>query len=106
MAQFVALGTHAPSECPGASRVMREAWQKIMATAPELRQQHSIQLLAGPLHLDPAHKIAAVIEAPNMEAVLAYFMETRLAQVQAMEVWRTTPLESLFQQAGDLEPLF
>ncbi len=106
MPQFVAMGTHAPSECPGASRVAREAWQKVIGTTQELRQKHNIRLVVGPLHLDPAHKIAAVMDAPNMEAVVAYLTETRLAEVQAMEVWSTTPLETLFQQAGNLEPLF
>jgi hypothetical protein len=104
MPVFVGIGTHTPSECPGASRVMREAWQKVMGTVEQLQEKHQIRLIAGPLHLDPAHKIAAVLDAPNMEALLDFLVESRLAELQAMEIWRTTPLDTMFQQAR--EPLF
>ncbi len=107
MPQYVAIGRHDPGECPGANGKMREVWQKILTEAPALRDQHGIKLIAGPLHLDPAHMILALLEAPSQDVVQDYLMASRLGQIQAMELYRGTDLMGLFgQAASNFPPLY
>jgi hypothetical protein len=108
MPQYVAIGTHDPSECPGASGRMREVWKKVLAEAPALREKHGIKLIVAPMHLDPTHMILAVIEAPSQDVVQDYLMEARLGQIQAMDLYRGTDLLGLFARAdsGGFPPLY
>src|SRR6266567_1069737 len=83
MPQYVAIGTHDPGECPGASGKMREVWKKVLAGAPAMRDKHGIKLIAGPMHLDPSHKVLALVEAPHQDALHDYLMESYLGAIQA-----------------------
>lgn len=106
MPQYAVIATHAPSECPGANGAMREVWKKLLGEAPAVRQKHGIKPVLGPLHLDPAHKLLIVYEAPNAEALLDYAMESHFGQIMDIEFWRTTPLDELFKQAEGQPPLY
>jgi hypothetical protein len=68
---------------------------------PAQREKHGVKVLVGPLHLDPAHKVLVVSEAPSAEALRDYLMQSRLAELQEFELYLTTPLETLFQDAPD-----
>ena len=99
MPQYVVIGTHLHSHCPGANGAARQAWQQVFADVPRLREQHGITPVVGPLHLDPAHKVLTVAEAPSAEALRDYLMQSRLAELQELELYPTTPLEALLQNA-------
>ncbi|GEM_PF-6137155 len=99
MAQYVMIGTHVHSHCPGANGTLRKAWQQVFAELPARREQHGVKLVVGPLHLDPAHKVLVIAEAPSAEALRDFLMQSRLVELQEVELYLTTPLETLFQNA-------
>ncbi|HTE84870.1 MAG TPA: hypothetical protein VK821_09055 [Dehalococcoidia bacterium] len=107
MPQYVGIGKHDPSECPGANGKMREVWKKVTAGAPAMHEKHGVKLVLGPLHLDPSHSILAVMEAPNQDAVQDFLIESRLGQIQSMELYRGTDLMALFAQGdASMPPLY
>ena len=106
MPQYIAIGTHEPSQCPGANRVMGQVFQKLLEAAPGIAQQHGVKVVLGPVHLDPAHKIMVLLEAPTQDSVQDLLQANRLGQVQAMELYRATPLADLFAANAGQEPLY
>jgi hypothetical protein len=106
MPQYIAIGSHEPSQCPGANRVMGEVFQKLLEAAPRIAEQHGVRVAMGPVHLDPAHKILIVLEAPTQDAVQDALLANRMGQIQAVELYRATPLPELFAKAQGQEPLY
>ena len=107
MPQYVAIGNHAPSECPGANGRVRDAWKKVVADAPSFHNKHQVKLVLGPVHLDPSHQVLAVVEAANQDAVQDFLIASRLGQIQDMSLYRGTDLGALFAQAeGSMPPLY
>jgi len=102
----IAIGKHDPGECPGANAKMREVWKKVIEGAPAVHAKHGAKLVVGPLHLDPSHTILAVMEAPNQDAVQDFLIESRLGQIQSMELYRGTDLMGLFAQSDSMPPLY
>ena len=99
MPQYVVLGTHAPSQCPGANGSMREIFRQLVEAAPGIAAQHGVTVVTGPVHLDPAHKVLVILEAANQDAVQDTLQANRLAQIQDLEVYRATPLPEMFAHA-------
>lgn len=107
MPQYVVIGNHAPSECPGANGKIRDAWKKVVGEAPTFQQKHQLKLITGPMHLDPSHQVMAVIEGPTQDAVQDFLAESRLSHLQDMRLYRGTNLTDLFASAeGGPPPLF
>jgi hypothetical protein len=106
MPQYIAIGSHEPSHCPGANRVVGEAFKKLLEAAPGIAEQHGVRVVMGPVHLDPAHKILVVLEAPTQDAVQDALIANRMGQIQAVELYRATPLPELFAKVQGQEPLY
>ena len=106
MPQYVVIGSHAPSECPGANGKVRDVWKQLLGATPALREKLGVKLVAGPMHLDPSHQILVLVEAPSQDVVQDFLMESRLGQVQAIQLYRGTDLMQLFATAEGLPPLF
>ncbi|MFI5266732.1 MAG: hypothetical protein ACHQ7M_05070 [Chloroflexota bacterium] len=107
MSKYVVFASHAPSQCPGASRQMGEVFQKLMADAPAIAAKHQVR--AGEiLHLGPSHRLMFTYEAPTADALNEYLIESRLADVQDLELYFGEELHGLIektQQLG-LQPLY
>jgi len=99
--QYLVIGTHAPEQCPGLNKRMSEIYRDLIAAAPAIGEKHGVKRIGPIQHMDPAHKIVVTLEGPNEDAVLDSLMENRLAQVQAVEIYRLTPLEDMFKRAGE-----
>ena len=106
MPQYIAIGSHEPSQCPGANRTMGEVFRRLLEDAPRIAEQHGVRVVMGPVHLDPAHKILVVLEAPTQDAVQDTLLANRLGQIQAVELYRATPLPDLFAKTQGHEPLY
>jgi hypothetical protein len=104
--QYIVIGSHEPSHCPGANRVMGEVFQKLLEAAPNIAARHGVQVVMGPVHLDPAHKVLVVLEAPTQDAVQDALIANRMGQIQAIELYRATPVPELFAKAQGQEPLY
>ena len=106
MTQYVVIGTHAPSQCPGANAAMRPVFQKLFQAAPAIAEKRGIKLVMPPMHMDPQHKIMVILEAPNQDVILDALHENRLAQIQDVEIYRLTALADLFARTGNSDPLY
>jgi hypothetical protein len=105
MPQYAVVATHEASQCPGANRTMRDVYQKVVQEAQGLQQKRGVKLALGPVHLDPAHKILVVAEAASQDTLVDHLMESRLAAIQYLEVYRLTPMEQLLGGTPP-EPLY
>ena len=87
---------------------MAEIWQQLIEAAPAIGQKRGVKRIGSVLHMDPAHKVAVTNEAPNEDALHDHLQETRLGQIQEIEIYRLTPLEDLFKQAAEWghQPLY
>jgi len=103
----VVFASHAPSHCPGANRQMGDIFMKIMSNAPAIATKHQVR--AGEvLHLGPSHRLLFAFEAPSADALNEYLIESRLADVQDLELYFGEEIHALIektQQLG-LEPLY
>ncbi|HZR99277.1 MAG TPA: hypothetical protein VFE37_11245 [Chloroflexota bacterium] len=106
MPQYVVIGSHEPSQCPGANRVMGEVFKKLLEAAPRIAEQHGVRVVMGPVHLDPSHKFLVVLEAPTQDAVQDALLANRIGQVQAVELYRATPVPDLLAKTQGQEPLY
>jgi hypothetical protein len=106
MTQYVVIGTHAPSQCPGANATMGPVFRKLFQAAPAIAEKHGVKRIMAPMHMDPNHKIMVVLEAPSQDAILDALRDNRLGQIQDVEVYRLTPMEELFNGGGSREPLY
>ena len=106
MPQYVVIATHEPSQCPWANRVMGEVFKQLIPAARGVAAQHGVKPVLGPVHLDPAHKLMVVLEAPTQDAVYDALLADRMSQIQAVEVYRATPLAEHFAKTQGQEPLY
>ena len=85
---------------------MREVWKKLLDGAGPIAEKHGVKRIGQPMHLDPAHKVMVMFEAPSQDAVQDTLAENRLGQVQNVELYRATDLFELFKMAEGLPPLY
>lgn len=104
MPQYAVISTHLHSHCPGANGAARQVFEKVEAQVPATGQKHGVRPVVGPLHLDPTHSILVIVEAASADAVYDFLMDSRLAEVQDTQVYRTALLAALLENAPD--PLY
>ena len=107
MAKYVVFASHGPSECPGASAQMGEVFGKLMANAPAIAAKYQVQ--AGEiLHLGPSHRLMFMFEAPSADALNEYLTESRLADVQDVQLFFGEELHGLIEKTErlGLQPLY
>ena len=106
MAQYIVIGSHTPGQCPGANGVMRSVMKQLLDAAPVIAERHGVKVAMGPVHLDPAHKIMVMLEAPSQDVVNDVLIENRLGQIQSIEIFRAVPLQDLMTRTQNQEPLY
>jgi hypothetical protein len=108
MPRFIIIATHAPSQCPGVNKQMGEIMQKVTEEAMRIGEKRGVKLLEPPIHLSPSHKIMAILEAPNADALNDHLFESRLMQVQDIEMYWAEPMPELMKKAEALgqKPLY
>jgi hypothetical protein len=86
---------------------MSEIFQKLMAEAPALATKHQVR--AGEiLHLGPSHRLMFMFEAPSADALNEYLIESRLEDVQDVELYFGEDLPGLIEKTErlGLQPLY
>jgi hypothetical protein len=107
MPQYVILADHPPDICPSSNaRSRARAIDGLGQSLPQLSKEAGVTFLTGPLHLDPGHRTVAVVEAPNIEAVVQLVNATGLSQWNTVEVCPTTPVAEMMANVGDFPTLF
>ncbi|MBV9325888.1 MAG: hypothetical protein JO352_19130 [Chloroflexi bacterium] len=107
MPKYVVVASHDPSGCPGASAQMGELFGKLMANGPKIAAKYQVQ--AGEiLHLGPSHRLMFMFEAPSADALNEYLIESRLADVQDVQLYFGEELHGLIEKTErlGLQPLY
>lgn len=107
MPKYIVFASHAPSQCPGANRQMGGVFQSLMTRAPEIAAKHQVRQ-GDVVHLGPAHRLMFSYEAPSADALNEFLIESRLADVQDLELYFGEDLHALIQKTEQLglEPLY
>jgi len=92
MPQYVILTDHSPDICPSSNNKSRaRAIDGMGQQLQTLAADAGITFTTPLLHLDPSHRMVAVVDAPNIEAVTELAYATGLTQWNTVEVYPVTP---------------
>ena len=65
-----------------------------------------MQIVFGPVHLDPSHRTLAIVEAPAIENVTKWVVDTGMFQWNTVEVSPVTPVEEMMPVILQLPTVF
>jgi hypothetical protein len=92
MPQYVILTDHTPDICPSSnSRSRARAIDGMGQQLHTLATDSGITFTTELLHLDPGHRMVAVVDAPTIEAVTELVYAAGLTQWNTVDVWPATP---------------
>jgi hypothetical protein len=106
--KYVVLADHTPDICPSSNARTRARAQEGLGpeALPKAMGEHGIDFVVEPMHLDPSHRTMAIVEAPTIEAVVAFITQTGLNQWNTVEVCPTTPIAELMQTMDESPIVF
>ena len=104
MAQFVILPEHAPNLCPTSTAQTRELLRQGSKELPALAQKLGVQIVTRRVY-GPDHVVLAVVEAPDIEPVREFIMQSRLVHWTTMRIHATWSLEEALAKADKLPAL-
>jgi len=108
MSHYAILADHSPDICPGSNAKTRDRARE--GAGPE-----NIQKIAGalglsfvlePQHLDPTHRVIAVVDAPSIEAVNQFVFDTGLVQWNTVQTFALTPISEMMPKLLDTPIVF
>jgi hypothetical protein len=102
--QYVILGQHPPDLCPTSNGKTRERVQQMMTQMEAAQQKHQVRVLSGHV-LGASHRMVVLTEAPTVEAVRDFVMETGLVQWNSVEIYPSWALDEAIKQASALAPI-
>ena len=107
MPQYVVLADHAPDTCPSSNaKVRARAREGLGQLLPKLAKDAGVTFTVEPLHLNPGHRSIAVVEAPNIEAVIKLVFDTGMSQWNTVEVCPVTPTAEMMADVDDFPIIF
>jgi hypothetical protein len=97
MPRYALLADHSPDLCPSSNAKTRNRMLEGLnpENAEKVAQSLGMEVVYGPLHLDPSHRTIAIIDAPAIEAVTKWVVETGMFQWNSVEVSPVTPIEDM-----------
>ena len=97
MPRYALISDHSPDLCPSANAKTRARMLEGLnpENAEKIARSLGLETLFGPFHLDPSHRTLALFEAPTIEAVNKWVVETGMFQWNTVEVTAVTPLEEM-----------
>lgn len=108
MPQYALLADHTPDICPGSNGRTRA--RALEGTGPDNMQKVcadlGVSFVLEPLHLDPSHRVLAVLEAPSIETVTEFVMATGLFQWNTVESYPVTPIAEMMQRVSEFPVVF
>jgi hypothetical protein len=108
MPQYALIADHTPDLCPGSNaRTRARAFE---GTGPDnmakVCGELGISFVLAPLHLDPSHKVLAILDAPSIETVTEFVMATGLFQWNTVETYPVTPIADMMAKVSELPIVF
>jgi len=104
MALYVMLGEHSADLCPTSNAKSRKLAEDLGANLPSLASKYNIKPL-GIYVVGLTHKMVALVEAPNAEAVRAFGMEGNLVQWNSIEIHPAWTMEEALKETAALRPV-
>jgi len=105
--QYVILAEHTPDICPTTNgRVRARAREGLVELLPKLSKDAGVTFKAGPLHLDPGHRMIAFVDAPSIETVTKLVFDTGLSQWNSVEVCPATPSSERMLRVDEFPTLY
>jgi hypothetical protein len=108
MPQYAMIADHTPDICPASNARTRA--RALEGTSPEniekVSKELALSFVLPPMHLDPGHKVIAIIEAPTIETVTQFVMETGLFQWNTVETYPVTPIAEMQARVAELPIVF
>jgi hypothetical protein len=102
--QYVILGQHPPDLCPTSNAKTRQRIEQMMTQMEAAQKRHQVSVRSGHV-LGTSHRLVVFTEAPNVEAVRDFVMETGLIQWNSVEIYPAWDLDEAVQQANALTPI-
>lgn len=99
--QYIILGQHPPDLCPTSNARTRERVQQMLTQMEAAQQKHQVRVRSGHV-LGASHRMVVFTEAPTVEAVRDFVMETGLVQWNSLEIYPAWDLDEAIQQASTL----
>ena len=108
MPQYALFADHTPDLCPGSNTRTRA--RALEGTNPENIEKVCADLgmsfVVAPLHLDPTHRVVAIVEAPSIETVTEFVMATGLFQWNTVETFPVTPIAEMMAKVSEFPTVF
>lgn len=105
MSVFVVVSTHTADQCPMTNAKVRQLLTADPGAMPKIMQKHGIKSIAGP-YVSVDHRGFAVVDAPKVEAVRDFAMESGLAQWNSVDIVHVQTLEEGLKQIASIKPLY
>ena len=104
MPLYVLLGQHSADLCPTSNAKSRKLAEDLGANLASLAGKHNVKPV-GVYVLGLTHKMVALLEAPNAEAVRAFGMEGNLVQWNSVEIHPAWTMEEALKETQALTPV-
>ena len=105
MTTFMVISTHSPDQCPLANSKAREAYGSDPAPMMALMQRLGIRPIAGPLS-SVEHKTYVIVDAPKVEAVREFLVQSGLALWNSVEVIHVVSSEETAKEMASVKPIY
>jgi hypothetical protein len=108
MPKYVVIADHTPDICPSSNaRTRARALEGLgRERMPKLLADLGLTFAVEPMHLDPGHRTIAIVEAPNVEAVVKFVNESGMSQWNTVEVCPTTPISEMMATLDESPIIF
>ena len=108
MPQYAVLADHTPDICPGSNARTRA--RALEGTSPDnvdkIASELGVSFVLPPLHLNPTHRVIAVVDAGSIEAVNEFVMQTGLFQWNTVETYSVTPIAEMMAIVNEFPTVF
>lgn len=105
MSQYAAIQTHSPDICPITNKTTRAFFENQVSNLPKLQEELGVKIVSN-LHLDPAHKVLTIFEAPSAESVRDFLVRGGFMHVFNIEFYLVTPMEEIMKQIENMPTIY
>lgn len=105
MFQYAVMQNHPPDNCPMTNKAVRDFIKKKATELPSLQEELKVNIVYD-IHLDPAHKILTVFEAPSAEAVRDFLVRGGYMYIWEMELYLVTTTEEIMKLTADFPTIY
>ncbi len=90
--EYVALARHSPESCPGSNAMVRKHVEQSMGNMEEMGKKHQVMLKSAHI-LMSSHLSIFILEAPSIEAVEKFLVDTGFVQWNEIEIHRSLSIQ-------------